>query len=382
MHHIDIKRFLDLNAILSRKSCLLLGPRQTGKSWLIRQLFPDAPIYNLLRQADFRDLSRRPALVHEALRDKQRLVVIDEIQKLPELLDEVHLAIEEKGIRFLLTGSSARKLRRQGTNLLGGRARTINFHPLARIELKEKFDLNRALSIGLLPSIYFSPEPAEDLSDYIETYLKEEIAIETEIRNLPAFSRFLDVAALCNGRMINFTEIGSDAQVAPSTVREYFEVLESTLIAKRLPAWTESKKRKPISTSKFYFFDVGVVRFLQGRKSLDENSAEFGEAFETYIFHELRAFTSYLRNEPLNYWRSTAGHEVDFILGGHTAIEVKASTKVNERHLRNLKALEEERVFKNLLLISRDEREQQISGIQLMNYRAFLDRLWDGEFKE
>lgn len=377
----EISRILDIENTLSRKSCLLLGPRQTGKSWLIRQRFPSSKVFNLLDLDTYRALSQRPRLIRDESPSDDSVVIIDEIQKIPELLDEVHLAIEERRLRFLLTGSSARKLKKAGVNLLGGRARTVFFHPLVRAELRKHFNLKQALSHGLLPAIYFSTSARDDLKDYVETYLREEIAIETSIRSLPVFSRFLDVAALCNSQLINFTEIGNDAQIPPTTIREYFSVLEDTLIARLLPAWKESKKRKAFSTSKFYFFDVGVVRYLQGRTELAENTTEFGEALETYLFHELSAYVDYISGEQLCYWRSTSGIEVDFLLGDHTAIEVKATRRVTPKHMRGLEALREENVFKNYILVSQDSRERVVNGIEVVTIESFLDKLWDGKWK-
>lgn len=206
-----IPRILDIQPILKEKSCFLFGPRQTGKTSLIQHTFKNVPFYNLLDSPTFLKLSRSPHILKEEISLGTPIVVIDEIQKLPSLLDQVHLLIEEKRIHFLLTGSSARKLRRGGVNLLGGRARSRTLHPFIHKELGSQFDLLRALNFGLIPSIYFSNSPDEDLESYASNYLKEEIAAEGLVRNIPAFSRFLEVAALCNAKLINFTEIGNDA---------------------------------------------------------------------------------------------------------------------------------------------------------------------------
>ena len=216
------------------------------------------------------------------------MVVIDEIQRLPELLNEVHRLIEKRGTRFLLTGSSARKLRRGGVNLLGGRARTRYLHPLIARELGRRFDLARAVARGTLPSIYFSDDPQADLDAYAGSYLQQEIVAEGATRNVPAFSRFLRVAAHCNGTIVNFTNVANDAQVPRTTVYEYFEILKDTLVLHELPAWRKSQKRKPLASSKFYFFDVGVVATLQGRR-FRPGTPEFGEGVETYLMHELVA---------------------------------------------------------------------------------------------
>ena len=253
-----VDRLLDLRALLARKSCFLFGPRQTGKSLLIKHSLPECRAYNLLDSATFLKLSQNPGRIAQEIVPGDEIIVIDEVQRLPELLNEVHLLIEERGLRFLLIGSSSRKLRRGGTNLLGGRARTQAFHPLTWKELGIGFDLERALERGLIPSHPFSDSPREDLQAYAGSYLQQEIMAEGATRNIPAFSRFLKVAAHCNGTVVNFTNIANDAQVSRTTVYEYFEILKETLLIHELPAWRKTTRRKPLATSKFYFFDIGV----------------------------------------------------------------------------------------------------------------------------
>lgn len=377
---MKISRIIDLKRDLEKKSCFLFGPRQTGKTWLIRELFSENRVYDLLDSETYLNLSSRPKRIREELDPSDKLIVIDEIQKLPGLLDEVHLMIEKHGIHFLLTGSSARKLRRGGVNLLGGRARSKKLHPLIYKELKENFDLLIALNNGLLPSIYFSDEPNEDLRAYAGDYLKEEIAAEGLTRNVPAFSRFLQVAALCNGKLINYAKISNDSQVARSTIQEYFQILIDTLIGYALPAWKKSVARRPISTSKFYFFDGGVVRFLQNRSRIMESSPEFGESFETYMFHELKTYADYHGDLPLAFWRSKSGFEVDFILDDRIAIEVKASMNVSERDLKGLKALKEEALLEHYILVSDEKRPRKVDGIQILPWKKFLILLWEGGF--
>lgn len=218
-----------------------------------------------------------------------QVAVVDEIQRLPELLDEVHLLIEEHGIRFLLTGSSARSLKRKGTNLLGGRARVAHLHPFVSAELGAEFNLLRALNRGLLPPLYLNEDHDRSLADCAGVYLRDEIAAEGLSRNIPAFSRFLETAALCNGQKINFSSIASDAQVKRTTVVDWFDVLKDTLIVHDLPAWKKGLKRKAMSTSKFVFFDVGIARHLAGRGPVSSRGKEFGDAFEHFIFCELKA---------------------------------------------------------------------------------------------
>jgi predicted AAA+ superfamily ATPase len=376
---IFVPRALDLAGLMAKKSHFLFGARQTGKTTLVRHSLPKARIYDLLDSSIYLALSHRPSRLAEEIEAGEKLVVIDEIQRLPELLDEVHRLIESRGIRFLLTGSSARKLRHGGVNLLGGRARTLHLHPLTHRELGTEFSLERVASRGLLPSIYFSEDPRADLEAYAGSYLQQEIVAEAATRNLPAFSRFLRVAALCNGTIVNFTNVSNDAQVARTTVYEYFEILKDTLLLHELPAWQKSKKRKPLVSSKYYFFDVGVVSALQGR-AFRVGTPEFGEAFETFLHHELRCHSDYVSGEPLSFWRSNSGFEVDFIIGDHTAVEVKAKENVSAQDLKSLRALAEEKKLKRYLCVSLEKRKRVADHVTVLPYGEFLDALWDGKF--
>lgn len=377
---MDIPRILDLPKLLTTKSYFLFGPRQTGKTFMIHRQFPKAKYYNLHETDTFLKFNQAPHRLRQELVSKDKLVIMDEIQKLPLLLDEIQVLIDDRQVRFLLTGSSARSLKRKGLNLLGGRARTKRLHPLCFRELGRQFDLVTALDRGLLPSLYFSDSPYEDLQAYVGTYLKEEVAAEAVVRNLPAFSRFLTVAALCNGQMLNYSKIASDAQVPKSTAQEYFHILRDTLVGDDLPAWRRTEKRKPLATAKFYFFDVGIVRHLQRRRQLQEGSPEFGEAFEAYLHHELKTYCDYEGVPDLAYWRSTSDFEVDFILNDRTAIEVKAKTNVSDRDLRGLRALQEERLLKRYVVVSLETVPRGIEGIEVLPWRDFLGRLWEGEF--
>jgi len=227
--------------------------------------------------------------------------------------------------------------------------------------------------------MYFSDDPQADLQAYAGAYLQEEIVAEGVTRNAPAFSRFLRVAALCNGTIVNFTNVANDAQVARTTVYEYFEILKDTLVLHELPAWRKSRKRKPLSSSKYYFFDVGVVAALQGR-SFRLGTPEFGEAFETYLLHEVISYRDYVSGEPLSYWRSTSGFEVDFILGDHTAVEVKAKATVSLQDLKSLRALAEEHKLKRYLCVSLEPRTRQLADVTVLPVRDFLDALWSGAY--
>jgi uncharacterized protein len=365
---------------VARKSHFLFGPRQTGKSYLIRHALAEARVYDLLDSSVFLELSLNPARLEQELQAKDELVVIDEIQRLPGLLNEVHRLIESRGVRFLLTGSSARKLRGGGVNLLGGRARVRHLRPLSARELGAHFDLARALNRGLLPSIYFSDDPKADLQAYCGAYLQQEIVAEGATRNVPAFSRFLRVAAQCNGTVVNFTAVANDAQVPRTTVYEYFEILRDTLLLEEVPAWRTSRTRKPLVSSKYYFFDVGVVGQLQGRLFLPD-TPEFGTALETFVAHELNCYRDYLSGEPIHHWRSASGFEVDFLLGEHTAIEVKAKRSIGGHDLRSLHAFKEEGLAKRYLCVCLESRPRRVDGIDIVPLSRFLHSLWEGDYR-
>ena len=365
-----IKRVLDLVPILSQKSLFLFGPRQTGKTELIKQQFSGHKYYNLLDRSLFLRLNSDPTLIRKELTPEDKIIVIDEIQKIPELLDEIHLMIEDYGVCFLLTGSSARSLKAKGVNLLGGRARQRHLHPFLQCELNEKFDR----------IVENFNNDSDDLKSYCGHYLQEEIAGEARIRNIGAFSRFLEVAGLCNGQMINYTQVGSDAQVPVSTIREYFQILYDTFLAVEVLAYGQTIKRKPIAASKFYFFDIGIARFLQRRTKLEEGSPEYGEAFEHYIFHELSAYCSYFQKEPLRYWRSTSQFEVDFIFDDKIAIEVKSKKIVTPKDMKGLKALREENLLERYIVVSNTESDYVDDGIEVLNWKTFVRTLWSNQF--
>lgn len=375
---MSIDRILDLTELLKKKSFFLFGPRSTGKSTLVKQqLLNTAGIIDLLDSRLFLRLSSAPHDLEEIIDARNtNLVVIDEIQRIPELLNEVHRLIEDRKIRFLLTGSSARKLKRGNANLLAGRVWEAGLYPLTWKEIPE-FNLERYLLYGGLPVVYLSEYPEEELDAYVNTYLKEEVMAEGLIRNLPPFARFLRSMALANGEVINFTKLGNDCQVASSTVREYISLLEDTLIGFLLPAWIESKKRKAIKSGKFYFFDPGVTHTLSGTQVLDRNSDLYGKSFEQFIGMEIRAYLGYRRIKlPLSYWRSTHGHEVDFLIGDRVAVEVKSSQRVNSTDVKSLKVLAEEKVFSDFYLVSHDPVETKKGNIQAIHWRKFLERLW------
>lgn len=374
------ERALNLAAILKKKSVFLFGPRAVGKTHLIKkQLDAEALIINLLNSEIYLRLSANPTQIREMIAaSKKKLIVIDEIQRIPELLNEVHDLIESKKLTFLLTGSSARKLLGKGVNLLAGRAWQANLFALTAKEIK-KFYLARYLQFGGLPAVYGSEYPEEELDAYVHTYLREEIQAESFVRKIPAFSRFLQVAALTSGQMLNFSKIASDTGVPLSTVREYYQILQDTLIGFMLTAWTKSKKRKAIGTAKFYFFDVGVRNTLAGIKKIDPLSEIYGQSFEHFLILEVKSYLSYMRiKKDISYWRSKNGHEVDLLIGDEIAIEIKSTKSVSERYLTGLKYLAEEKILKRYILVSQDSIARKVGKIEVMNWKNFVEELWAG----
>ena len=375
------ERTLDLKTLLRHRSVFVFGARQTGKSTLLRHLFPEAVYFDLLEADTFRELSARPEYMRQTVPPGTRLVVIDEVQKLPALLDEVHLMIERhKAMRFVLTGSSARKLKRGGANLLAGRALVTRLHPLVSPEIGSGRLLSR-LNRGSLPAVLDSEIPHEDLKAYVGTYLQEEIRSEGLTRSVENFSRFLEVAGACNGEQVNFTQVGSDAGVPPRTIREYFQILEDTLIAYSLPAYQKTIKRKPVATAKFFLFDVGVANTLLRRSDIVAGSEAFGRALEHLIFLELRAHLDYTRSDlPLTYWRTRSRIEVDFVIGDRVAIEVKGTARVTRRDLKGLRALGEELPLEKQIVVCTEPRLRTDDGVELIPVEQFLEDLWAGCF--
>jgi predicted AAA+ superfamily ATPase len=376
-----ISRHINLLKLLEKSSLFLLGARQTGKSSLIKAQLAAHPLIDLLEPEVYITLQQNPARLLEYCSPNSRFVVVDEVQRIPELLNVVHSVIESRKINFLLTGSSARKLRKAGVNLLGGRAARVHLFPFTSQELGTHFEIMRALEWGTLPSIYLSNDPAYLLHSYTELYLKEELIQEAAVRQLPAFTRFLQQAALRHGTQINYSNIANDSQVAVSTVRDYYQLLEDTLIGTQLLSW-KSGKRKAISASKFYFFDTGVARTLQKAAPLVRDSDAFGQAFESFIFTEIRAFLEYsgkITTKELFYWRSSTGLEVDFILGD-VLIEVKATSNVVPRMLKGLKALSEELSWRRKIVICFESQARYLGeGIEVIPIAEFLRQLWAGE---
>ena len=363
-----------------RETFFLWGPRQTGKTTLLRQSYPDATWVDLLKADEFRRYLERPELLREELIAHPRpgQVVIDEVQKVPAILDEVHWLHDNRRIRFALCGSSARKVRRGEANLLGGRAVRYELHGLTAAEIGQGFDLVRLLNHGYLPSIYESDRPDRLLASYVGDYLKEEVAAEGLVRNLPVFSAFLNAAALSDGDLVNFANIARDCGVSGHTVKGYFGILEDTLIGRWLPAYTKRPKRRVVAAPKFYFSDVGVVNDLARRGRLQPGGELFGKAFENWVLHELLAYKAYHETRAdLSYWRLASGIEVDFIVGNMTvAIEAKAGTKITADHLKGLRHLREDHPrVRRVVVCLEPKRRTTEDGIEILPAPAFIEEL-------
>jgi predicted AAA+ superfamily ATPase len=366
-----------------KETCFLWGARQTGKSTLLKQLFPRSPYYDLLLAGEYHRLSQDPSLLRQELQaaPPDGHVIVDEVQKIPVLLDEIQWLMVNQKISFILCGSSARKLKRGGGNLLGGRALRYELYPLVYKEIP-RFDLLRALNHGLLPRHYLASNAAPLLKAYVGDYLKEEIAAEALSRNIPAFARFLEAAAFSNGEIVNYQNIARDCGVSSPTVKEYFQIMEDTLLGRFLPSFQARPKRRVIHAPKFYYLDVGLANALLQRGPIARRSEAFGKAFEHFIFQELAAHRHYSgKDYALHHWRTASQLEVDFILGdAEIAVEVKATELADSRHWHALKAFQEEYRVKKAIVVSLDPKPRRIGDIWILPWHLFLDQLWDGSF--
>lgn len=380
------KRSISL-PIPGTETFFLWGPRQTGKTTLLRESYGDARWIDLLKSEEFRRYVARPELLRQEIEAEplrpERQIVIDEVQKVPALLDEVHWLIENRGLHFALCGSSARKVKRGAANLLGGRAIRYELFGLSASELGSEFDLDRMLNAGYLPRIYGAGRPNRMLDSYIADYLKEEIASEGLVRNLPTFSEFLDAAALCDGEIVNFSNIARECGVSSHTIKSHFQILEDTLLGRWLPAYRKRPKRRVIAAPKFYLVDVGVVNRLARRGELRPGSELYGKAFENWVFHELIAYTQYKEcDDVLSYWRLASGVEVDFVLGDMAvAIEAKSSSRITRDHLSALRSLPLDfpEVGRRIVVCREPKPRKTDDGIDILPVKDFVRRLWNGE---
>ena len=385
-----VKRYLDLDRILDRRSVFLIGPRMCGKSMYAKNEIRKPALYwNLLSNTLYYRIVRNPALLEETLKAEgltEGLVVIDEIQRAPQLLYTVHQFIEDTDLVFLMAGSSVRKLKAGGVNLLGGRALEKKLHPLCYPEIRDRGDctLERIFRTGLLPEMYLHPEDADEaLEAYEGLYLETEIQLENEVNDLPGFIGFLEKAAISNGQQINFSAFASDVGVSRHAIKTWYRILLDTLMAMEIKPYGKTRKRKETSFSRFYFFDVGVARSIAHMNVPTETMAEYGTLFETFIAMELAAYIDYseLHDTELTYYRTSDGkREVDFILGDEAAIEVKNAKTVTDRHLANLRELKKEGIFSKYIVVSREESPRMLEdGILILPWKDFLERLWNGD---
>lgn len=386
-----IDRVIDISRMLSEESKFLFGPRQSGKtSYIMHQMDNLIDLHiDLLESSERIRLERNPSLLFDEVRalDKSSgIIVIDEIQLLPSLLNEVHRIMEATDFRFLLTGSSIRKLMHSGVDLLGGRAGSLMFHTLAWPEIKDKgYSLEHIFKTGLLPRMYLSDNPDKLLSSYCGNYISMQVQAEGLIRNMPAFSSFLSFAAMSSGEQVNFSNIASDTGMSANSIKAWYGILTQMLLGNEIPAFSSTKRRKATSISKYYLFDVGVIRSLLGIAPPSENTSEYGKFLEHYICHEIIAYLDYngtdYTNRGLCYWRTQTGLEVDFVYKTQLAIEVKATKSVNDRKdLKGIRALKEEDIFSKYIVISREERKRKTEdGIYIYPYNVFLDELWSGD---
>lgn len=369
----------------SKQSAFLWGARKTGKSTYLKTHFPDSIVFDFLKTDFYFKISKNPALLRELISAKNNTllkypIILDEVQKVPQILDEVHWLIENRGLRFILCGSSARKLKRGQANLLGGRAWRYEMFPLVTAEI-ENFNLLRGLNQGLIPSHYLQDrEDAKmSLTAYVQDYMKEEVFAEGLTRNVPAFSRFFDAVGYTHGELTNYANIARDCGVDSKTVKEYYQILIDTLMAIRIEPFKKRQSRQVITkAAKYYLFDVGVAGCLSKRYLMDEKGSEFGKAFEHFLLMEIVAYRSYKRHDfSINFWRTKYGLEVDYVIGnGEIAIEVKGTANVDTGHLKGLIAFMDTYSPKRSIVVC-NEQEKRVHGkIEIIPWREFLHDLW------
>ena len=386
-----IKRLLDLADILKTKSVFIFGPRQTGKTTFLRHTYPEAIYINLLNTQLQIELTNEPYRLNQIIKANtgKSLVIIDEIQKVPVILDEVQNVIQQhSSFRFILTGSSSRKIKKAGINLLGGRARIISFFPFAYPEyMQANISLQQALQWGTLPQVVLSDDPKSELMDYIDVFLREEIKAEALVRSLAQFSKFLELAATTVSELVIYDSLCSDVGVSAPTIKEYFQILEDTLIGRRLYPYSRTTKRKAMVSPKFYFFDVGISNALLRRFSLHERTSEYGTACEQYVYQELSSYVNQSnRTISLYYWRSYDKREVDFVVekesGSVVLIEVKSAKKVIPKHLSGINAFCEEKsieVDKKIVLCFESTKRIMGKNVIVYPFNNFLIDLWENK---
>lgn len=381
----NIDRVLNID-LPPGQSAFLWGARKTGKSTYLKEKFPGSLVFDFLKSDLFIEFSKNHSLLREQLLAQSKAVlrhpvILDEVQKIPQILDEVHWLIENKGLQFILCGSSARKLKRGQANLLGGRAWRYEMFPLTTIETGS-VDLLRALNHGLIPAHYLQNNYKRSLKAYVRDYLKEEVFNEGLTRNIPAFSRFFDAMGYSHGELTNYSNIARECGVDSKTVKEYYQILIDTLLGRMVEPFKRRKNRQTISkASKFYLFDVGVAGAITNREIHEEKGELFGKAFEHFILMQIAAHSSYNELDyEINFWRTKSGMEVDFILGkGEIAIEVKGSSRVDNRDLKSLSAFIEEYSPRKAFVVCNEKAKRVHGQITVIPWRMFLDDLWEGK---
>lgn len=387
------KRLISLPKPESSQSFFLFGQRGTGKTTLLKEQWVDSKtlIVDLLNTRDYLELLNSPWKLRERVNGVSR-VLIDEVQKVPLLLDEVHKIIEEQGVQFALTGSSARKLKKAGVNMLAGRAYQFKLFPLTSIELGSEFDLRAVLSWGSLPGAINSKairDKEDFLYTYVETYLKEEIILEQVVRQIEPFSRFLEVAAQCNGALINYENISRDCGISPASVKNYFQIVEDTLIGFFLPAFHMSRRKRQRMSPKFYFHDTGVIRALQNTLKIELHSStyEFGRLFETFIINEIIRMNEYTKSRfSFSHLRVDDNQEIDLIVerpGDKVClIEIKSKVNVDERDIRGLKLLAQSFHGAQAYLFSQDTVTREIDTVRCVHWQAGIREIFGSTIME
>ncbi|MCX6270797.1 MAG: AAA family ATPase [Bacteroidetes bacterium] len=377
-----IERLLKIE-LPAGQSAFLWGPRKTGKSTLLRGLFPESKFFDFLNTDLFFRFTNRPALLGEELdalptEQLRKPIILDEVQKIPHILDEVHRLIENKGIQFVLCGSSARKLKRGQSNLLGGRAWRYELFPLVTAELRD-WSLLDVLNKGMIPSHFQQPDAKRSLRAYVQDYIMEEVIQEGLVRNIPSFSRFFDSVGFSHGEMTNYLNISRDCGIDSKTVREYYQILIDTLMGIMIDPYKRRQNRMVITrTPKFYLFDTGVAGVITKRYISEERGELFGKAFEHFILMEIVAFRSYHSLDfQIGYWRTKTGLEVDFILGdGEIAIEVKGANRLDSKDLKGILTFTNELNPRKSIIVCNEPTERRVDKISIMPYRIFLAALW------
>ena len=377
MYHriFDIENRLD-------EAMFLFGGRQVGKSTLLKERFPKAVYIDLLKSEVRNRFKQHPEEFRESLQryPPETLVIVDEIQKVPDLLDEVHWLMVEKGLWFVLSGSSARKIKKAGANNLGGRAIPEYLYPLVSAEIPD-FDVERAVQNGMIPRHYMVANARNRLRGYIDLYLKEEIAEEALVQNIDDFTRFMEVAAIMDGEILNYEKVASDCEVSANTVKSYYQILVDTLLGFEVPAYRKVIKRKLYKASKFYYFDVGIANYLTGRHHLAPKTPEYGHAFEHLVMQEIRAYLGYTGSEEtLSYWHTYEDLEVDAVIGdARVAIEIKSTDHVDHDNKKGLMEFAKEHPGTKQILVSRDRISRRRGDVDLYYVTDFFKALWAGE---